>query len=260
MCTLLFYFYFPRSRSLCKRLPTFCGSVQFSQASPTFWNLPCRTLGPSMSLTPQNIIIKPVYKGGAVVVRHADLYKAEALLKFQDTAFYCSLSPATPCIITNILFPPLSTTSSPPSVSLPPPLTLFALYTSIPFTPFPKPTSPTTLAGPSSPPVTAPQNWSQNTSTISLPPSGFHLLPHPRLNPCSHTMFFNSFSFTSGSSKLLFILDIKSLYMAIPHNEGLLELQLFLDLWPNLSPSLFLVWPNLFFPSVTSPFVGNFYQ
>lgn len=71
-----------------------------------------------------------------------------------------------------------STTSFPTPFSLPPLSTsLSAFHVPLPSTIFPKSTSPTTLALPSSLLVTAPWNGSHNTLTVSLPsnwPPSFH--------------------------------------------------------------------------------------
>ena len=183
-----------------------------------------------------DIVIKPADKGGAVVVWRTDLYKQEALRQLSDTNFYCEVDKDLTLDNQKLVKETVNSFISEGSL----PSTATNLFVTTPRTShiyfLPKIHK---ANNPGRPIVSA---CSCPTELISSYLDSL-MLPIVQSLPTyvkdtNHALtIFNDFRFPNNSSKLLFTMDVKSLYTVIPNDEGLRALQHFFDLRPVLEPS-----------------------
>eukprot|EP00061_Rhincodon_typus_P012071 g37546.t1 len=182
-----------------------------------------------------NLTIKPVDKGGAVVLWRTDLYIAKARHQLSDISSYRPLdhdpTPDHQNIISQTILNLITSGDLPPTASnimFPNP----ALPISISF---PKSTNPTAPADPLSLPAPAPLNLSPLIST-PLSPRQVQELPTYFRDTTHALHLLQDFQFPRHQH-LIFTMDIQSLYTCIPHMDGLKALRFFLSRRPDQSPS-----------------------
>ena len=183
-----------------------------------------------------DIVIKPADKGGAVVVWRADLYRQEALRQLSDTNFYCEVEKDLTTHNQKLVKDTVKSFISDGSL----PSTAKHLIVTTPRTShiyfLPKIHKPNNPGRPIVSACSCPTELiSSYLDSLMLPI--VQSLP-TYIKDTNHALtIFNNFHFPDNSSKLLFTMDVKSLYTVIPNDEGLRALQHFLDLRPVLEPS-----------------------
>eukprot|EP00061_Rhincodon_typus_P018889 g48260.t1 len=191
---------------------------------------------PSRSLCSNpNITIKPAVKGGAVVVRHTDLYIAEARHQLSDTSSYCPLdfdpTPDHQTIVSQTIQNLIISGDLPPITSnliIPKPCTARVYL-------LPKIHK---ADGPSRPIVVVCSYPTELISAYlgSVFSSLGQELPTYFQDTIHILHLLQDFQFP-GPQHLIFTVDIQSLYTCIPHADGLKVLRFFLSRRPNKSPS-----------------------
>ena len=183
-----------------------------------------------------DIVIKPADKGGAVVVWRADLYRQEALRQLSDTNFYCEVEKDLTTHNQKLVKDTVKSFISDGSL----PSTAKHLIVTTPRTShiyfLPKIHKPNNPGRPIVSACSCPTELiSSYLDSLMLPI--VQSLP-TYIKDTNHALtIFNDFRFPNNSSKLLFTMDVKSLYTVIPNDEGLRALQHFFDLRPVLEPS-----------------------
>ena len=183
-----------------------------------------------------DIVIKPADKGGAVVVWRTDLYKQEGLRQLSDTNFYCQvgkdLTPDNQKLVKETVNSFISDGSLPSTAKnlvLTTPRTSHVYF-------LPKIHKPNNPGRPIVSACSCPTELiSSYLDSLMLPI--VQSLP-TYIKDTNHALnIFNDFQFPDTSSKLLFTMDVKSLYTVIPNDEGLRALQHFFNLRTVLEPS-----------------------
>ena len=183
----------------------------------------------------RDVVIKPADKGGSVVVWRTDLYKQEALRQLSDTNFYSQvdkdLTPSNQKLVKETVKSFIADGSLPPTANN---LIVITPRTSHIYF-LPKIHKPNNPGRPIVSACSCPTELiSSYLDTLMLPI--VQSLP-TYIKDTNHALnIFNDFRFSSDS-KLLFTMDIKSLYTVIPHTDGLRALKHFFDRRTNPEPS-----------------------
>ena len=183
----------------------------------------------------RDVVIKPADKGGAVVVWRADLYKEEALRQLSDTNFYSQvdkdLTPSNQKLVKETINSFIADGSLPPTAK-----NLFVVTPRTSHIYFlPKIHKPNNPGRPIVSACSCPTELISNYLDALMLPIVQSLPTY--IKDTNHALrTFNDFHFLSDS-KLLFTMDVKSLYTVIPHNEGLLALKHFFDRRTTTEPS-----------------------
>ena len=162
-----------------------------------------------------DIVIKPAEKGGAVVVWRADLYRQEALRQLSDTNFYCEVEKDLTTHNQNLVKDTVKSFISDGSL----PSTAKHLIVTTPRTShiyfLPKIHKPNNPGRPIVSACSCPTELiSSYLDSLMLPI--VQSLP-TYIKDTNHALtIFNDFRFPNNSSKLLFTMDVKSLYTVIP--------------------------------------------
>ena len=179
----------------------------------------------------KDIIVKAADKGGALVVWRADLYQKEALRQLSDTSFYAKvdkdLTSANQQIVKStindlIVKQELPATASNLIITTPRTSCIYFL---------PKIHKPN---NPGRPIVSACSCPTEHLDKIMA--SIVRSLPSYVKDSQHALQIFRDFNFL-GEDKLIFTMDITSLYTVIPNDEGLLALKHFFDLRTVKEPS-----------------------
>ncbi|XP_072420898.1 uncharacterized protein [Chiloscyllium punctatum] len=204
-------------------------------------SLPHSNLSPSQHAALQslcsnpNLTIKPADKGGAVVVWHTDLYTAEAKRQLEDTSSYCPLNhdptPHHQTIISQTIQNLITSGDLPPTASnfivREPRTARFYLLTKI--------HKPDHLGRPIISACSCPIEPISTYLDTVLTPLVQELPTYVR--DTTHALhLLQEFRFPSPQ-RLIFTMDIQSLYTSIRHDQGLQALRFFLSRRPQQYPS-----------------------
>ncbi|XP_070173786.1 uncharacterized protein [Littorina saxatilis] len=180
----------------------------------------------------RDIVIKPADKGGAVVIWERDLYKQEVLREVGDAAFYNPLPEPSLLADTKTITTTIGQLIR--QKSLPP--TDKHLNQDNPrqptFYPLPKIHKPNNPGRPIVSACSCPTVKISQYLDLLLQPIVQNLPTY--IKDTTHTLFLlESLNRTAAfHPRLLFTLDVVSLYTSIPHTDGLKALQFFLDCRP----------------------------
>ncbi|XP_072438985.1 uncharacterized protein [Chiloscyllium punctatum] len=203
--------------------------------------LPHSNLSPSQRAALQslcsnpNLTIKPADKGGAVVVWRTDLYTAEAKRQLEDTSSYCSLdhdpTPHHQTIISQTIQNLITSGDLPPTASnlivREPRTARFYLL--------PKIHKPDHPGRPIVSACSCPTELISTYLDTVLSPLVQELPTYVR--DTTHALhLLQDFRFP-GPQRLIFTMDIQSLYTSIRHDQGLQALRFFLSRRPQQYPS-----------------------
>ncbi len=177
-----------------------------------------------------DIVIKPADKGGALVVRRADLYRDEAHRQLNDTDFYSrvdrDLTPTHQTTISNIIHTFITNGDLPHTAK-----NLISITPRTPVMYFlPKIHNPDNPGRPIVSACGCPTELICSYLDNVMAPLVRNLPSYIR--DTKHVLqIFQNIHF-SGTHKFIFTMGVKSLYTVIPHHDGLRALKFFLDKRP----------------------------
>ena len=208
----------------------------------------------------KDVVVKPADKGGAVVVWRSDLYQQEAFRQLSDTSFYAKVDKDLTLTNQKLVKETIQDLISKQDL----PVTAKNLIITTPRTSRicfkPKIHKPNNPGRPIVSACSCPTELISSYLDKIMVPIVKSLPSY--IKDTNHALkIFRDFNF-SGENKLIFSMDITSLYTVIPNNEGLLALKFYFDQRSTKEPSseTLLRLAELVFTLNCFSFSNNYYQ